>query len=333
MLLLSPAQLTNYLGSKWIPKSRVCKSEPVMICLFVTSRCTLSCKWCLRQEKGEFTYRTTPDMDCSAARKILGYFPKSTHLSFCGFGEPLLVQDLFKMIAEFRKRPMRISIVTNGTLVPDRIDEILSAKLDRISISMNSLNPTDYQATCGGNETMFKNVLKGIKLLSEKRKSARPYLHLSFVLTVDLISKAREMVQFAEDMRFDYLDLHNLIRHEKKFEYDGILTTGMEGTVRDIAEWSKGKRKIRVRWPRLVQKGLETPRRICGNLWDWIGVDGEGNTAGCSKAMPTDGCYGNLFQQGNEVWNNEYRKKIRESFLAGDKFLFECCKACTEVQP
>ena len=332
MFLLSPAQFTNYLGSKWIPKSCVCKSEPVMICLFVTNRCTLSCKWCLRQKEGEFTYRTTPDMDCSTARKILGYFPKSTHLSFCGFGEPLLVQDLFKMIAEFRKRPMRISIVTNGTLVPDRIDEILSAKLHRISISMNSLNPTDYKLTCGGNETMFKNVLKGIKLLSEKRKSARPYLHLSFVLTVDLISKAREMIQFAEDTGFDYLDLHNLIPHEKKIEYDGILTMGMEETVKDIVEWGKGKRKIRVRWPRLVQKDLETPRRICRNLWNWLGIDMEGNTAGCSKAMATKREYGNLFEEGSNVWNNEFRTRLRAAFL-NKGFLYDCCKTCTEVQP
>jgi hypothetical protein len=58
-----------------------------------------------------------------------------------------------------------------------------------------------------------------------------------------------------------------------------------------------------------------------------------GNTAGCHKVMGTSKDYGNAFQEGKKVWNNEFRKKLRMSFLNGNKFLFDCCKTCTEIQP
>lgn len=327
----SISQITNYLYFKLRVKTYRCINEPVAIGLYVTDRCTLSCKWCLRQSTSNKHVVQRPDMTLEQAKKILQYFPKASHLCLSSFGEPLLVDDLFKITAEFRKRPMRISMITNGTLLLDRMDDIVNAGFHRISVSVNSLNSIDYKLTCGGSEGTFNNLLKGIQLLAKKRKSSKPYLHLSFVLTRDIFNRTQEIIKFAEEASVDYLDLHNLIPHNDN-DYAGILTSDDEEVIAKLSEWGKKKYSVQVSWPRLVQKGLENPVGICTPLWDYLGIDMEGNTAGCSKFMPTSKSYGNLFEEGKEVWNNEFRRKLRMSFLNGKNFLFQCCKTCTVVQ-
>lgn len=325
-------QLSNYFISRWGTKGAKCKNEPTTICLFVTDRCTLSCKWCPRQSNPDFM-AGKPDMTLETAGKILRCFPKATHLSLSGFGEPLLVDDLFSIAVSFRKRPMRISVITNGTLLADRIDEIIDAGLQRVSISINSLTSTDYQSICGGDENTFKHVLKGIDLLVSKRQAQKPYLHISFVLTRNLLDRTPEVIRFAEETGVDCLDLHNLIPHENGNGFAKPLTDDDQEVVEKLAEWSKLQYRVRVGWPKLVRKGLKKPARTCNPLWEWLGVDVEGNTAGCCRAMTTREEYGNLFYDYPEVWNNEFRKKLRLTFLAKDKFWLDCCKSCTEVQP
>jgi sulfatase maturation enzyme AslB (radical SAM superfamily) len=244
-----------------------------------------------------------------------------------------MVDDLFKITAEFKNRPMKISIVTNGTLLVERIHDILHAEFQSIFISINSLDAIDYKLVCGGNENTFNNVLKGIQLLTEKRRSSKPYIYLGFVLTRDLFNRTPEIINFAEETKADCLYLHNLIPHDNYNNYTGILTTDDEEVATRMSEWKRKKYKIQVGWPRLVHKGLEKPARICKPLWNWFGIDMHGNTAGCHKVMGTSKDYGNAFQEGKKVWNNEFRKKLRMSFLNGNKFLFDCCKTCTEIQP
>lgn len=334
----SISQLTNFCVGKWGHKSVKCKNFPLQICLFLTDRCTLSCKWCLRQTESSEYYsgnfdEKRRDMTLERAREILQYFPNAGHVNFAGFGEPLMVDDLFKINAEFKKHPMKTSMITNGTLLMDRMDDVLHARFCYVSVSLNSLDSKDYVLTCGSNENTFNNVLKGIQLLAGKRKSLKPLLHISFVLTRDLFSRVPEIIRLAESVNVDCLDLHNLIPHENYNGYDRVLTTDDEEVVVKITEWRKEQHKVQVNWPKLIQKGLKKPARICSPLWNWIGIDMEGNTAGCHKAMGTNGEYGNLFQEGAEVWNNDFRKKLRMSFLNGNKFVLDCCRTCVVDQP
>jgi radical SAM protein with 4Fe4S-binding SPASM domain len=228
---------------------------------------------------------------------------------------------------------MRVGIITNGTLLSDRLEDIMTSGLHRISVSVNSIEPGEYQRICGTDEKAFADVINGIQLLVKHRNSAKPYIHISFVLTWTLFYRVPEIIRFAEEMRVDYLDFHNLILNDPDHDADQMLTTDDEEVVRKFSEWKRKHYRVQVRWPRLVQKHLEKPARICGTLWKWLGVDMEGNTAGCSKAMPTDQHYGNVFQDGPQVWNNQFRQTLRQAFLEKKRFLFACCKTCTEVQP
>ena len=331
MKLFSLSKLKNYLAANRKPKSSVCRNEPARICLFLTDRCTLSCKWCLRQSASySYLVKTRQDMSFEQAKRILQYFPKATHLSLAGFGEPLLVNDIFKINAEFNKRPMRTNIITNGTLLQERINDVLQAGFYYVSISLNSLNSKEYELTCGSGQNTFNNIINGILSLTGRRRYRKPYVYISFVLTRDLFNRTTEIIKLAEELKVDRLNLHNLITHH---DYTGVLTTDDDEVVAKLSEWKRKEYKVQVGWPRLVQKNLKKPLNICKFLWIWLGVDMDGNTAGCHRALGTDKDYGNLFSEGKEVWNNKYRKNLRSSFLHGNEFLMECCKSCVETQP
>ncbi len=111
-----------------------------------------------------------------------------------------------KLIAEFKKRPMRTSIITNGTLLLDRIQDILHAELSSVSVSINSIDSIDYKLTCGGNDNTFDTVIKGIQFLAEKRRPSTTSLFLSFVLTRNLFHRAPEIIKFAEDIKSFYCE-------------------------------------------------------------------------------------------------------------------------------
>jgi len=224
-------------------------------------------------------------------------------------------------------------MITNGTLLLERLNDILQANFKYISISLNSLDAKGYSITCGSSENTFYNVLKGIQLLVEKRKSSKPRVHISFVLTRDLFYRTPEIVKLAQELRVDCLDLHNVISHNNYNDYDNVLTVDDEEVVTKISEWKNQKYTVHINWPRLVKKGLEKPARICKPLWNWLGIDMEGNTAGCHKAMGTDKKYGNIFKEGNMVWNNDFRRNLRNSFLEGCTFAYDCCRTCVVDQP
>ncbi|MCF6149524.1 MAG: hypothetical protein E3K37_12800 [Candidatus Kuenenia sp.] len=298
----------------------------------------MSCSWCLRQSPSSDNYgngfeKKRDDITLERAKEILSFFPKAGHVNFAGFGEPLMVNDLFRINAEFKKRQMRTSIITNGTLLLDRLNEVLQANFKYISISLNSLDAKNYAIICGSSENTFYNVLKGIQLLVERRKSSKPRVHISFVLTRDLFNRTPEIVKLAQELHVDCLDLHNVISHNNYNDYDNVLTTDDKEVAAKISEWKNQKYTVHINWPTLVKKGLEKPVRICKPLWNWLGIDMEGNTAGCHKAMGTDKKYGNIFKEGNNVWNNDFRKNLRKSFVDGCNFLYDCCRTCVVGQP
>lgn len=60
-------------------------------------------------------------------------------------GEPLLHNDLLSFIVEAKKYGLVTSLVTNGTLLSDIVlDNLIDSDLDKLQISLNSLDKDDY---------------------------------------------------------------------------------------------------------------------------------------------------------------------------------------------
>lgn len=129
----------------------------------VTDRCNLRCIYCM-PEKG---ISSIGYEEVLRYEEIVKLVKVATELGINNIritgGEPLIRKDLvnlIKLLREF-KEIKDLSLTTNGVFLEKYIDDLISAGLDRVNISIDSLNPKIYKhITCRGN---LNDVIKGLK--------------------------------------------------------------------------------------------------------------------------------------------------------------------------
>jgi len=108
-LRISRGLLSNMLGMR----------APLFCGHKLTYNCNLRCKMC------PFWKRTSEDLSIEKEKAILKriYDSGACSIAFEG-GEPLLRKDLIEILSFSRSLPLHTSLITNGTLLESRIDEI-----------------------------------------------------------------------------------------------------------------------------------------------------------------------------------------------------------------
>jgi cyclic pyranopterin phosphate synthase len=121
----------------------------------LTRKCNLSCLYC--HEEGEDRSARPYEISVSEIAKIarICYEEGVTKVKFSG-GEPLLRKDVAQIIQALPPFD-DISMTTNGQLLEERIKDLEG--LDRINVSVDTLNSATYKRLTGGN---IENVLRGI---------------------------------------------------------------------------------------------------------------------------------------------------------------------------
>jgi adenine C2-methylase RlmN of 23S rRNA A2503 and tRNA A37 len=156
------------------------RPEPHTVEIELTNHCNAKCVFCphsrMERPKGYMQLRQFADMleqldshrsqfwlNRAAGRQI---FPKIT---FAGLGEPLLHEDAPKFVYEAARRGFQTELVTNGARL-DRATALMlqDAGLNKLAISLHSLNPKAYQRIVGlplskvlGNVTAALEILYG----------------------------------------------------------------------------------------------------------------------------------------------------------------------------
>ncbi len=157
--------------------------------LNITNRCTCKCYFCVTHftdyVKGHnLRLNTEPSSD-----EIISAIPADVHTKykevvFCGYGEPTLRLDVIKDICRhLKKNDMVVRINTNGhaNLIANRsVAQELKGLVDNVSVSLNALNPKEYQKVCQSQfgEEAFDKVLEFIK----DAKEHLPYVELTTVM-------------------------------------------------------------------------------------------------------------------------------------------------------
>jgi MoaA/NifB/PqqE/SkfB family radical SAM enzyme len=114
-----------------------------------------------------FWKRSNKDLSTEVEKTILRriYDSGACAIAFEG-GEPLLRKDLSEILAYSRSLPLQTSLVTNGTLLASRIDEIAQYINGAVYVSLDGLEKT-HDAIRGVNGS-FKRTIEGITAASKK---------------------------------------------------------------------------------------------------------------------------------------------------------------------
>jgi MoaA/NifB/PqqE/SkfB family radical SAM enzyme len=162
---------------------------PLIAILGLTNRCNLKCWYCY----GEHPYRydcqefTTEEL----LEMVRNLHKLGTQILQLQGGEPLLRDDLEVIITQARQLGMTCDMVTNGTLIPDKIEVI--RLLDKICISLDG--PCSANDRNRG-EGSYAKVMEGIKLARSQGLSVR----ISSVLTSETTEEDIDwLVEFSRE--------------------------------------------------------------------------------------------------------------------------------------
>ncbi len=181
----------------------------------VTQRCNLRCIYCHREGEKD----SGKEIDAERIAEIAKVFHELgvKKLKITG-GEPLLRRDICEVISslpEFEE----VSMTTNGTLLSNRAMDLKESGLDRVNVSLDTLNAEKYRYITEKGE--LKAVLEGIESAVEAKLTP---LKLNMVLMKGINEdEVFEMLEFANSFNKNetnvILQLIELIPNSKTARY------------------------------------------------------------------------------------------------------------------
>jgi cyclic pyranopterin phosphate synthase len=133
----------------------------------VTDRCNFRCRYCMPREHFDQDHRYLPRAEILSfeeiARVVRVLVPLGLRKVRLTGGEPLLRSELPKLVAMLRGFPeLELALTTNGSLLSKHASALRSAGLDRLTISLDSIEPEVF-ARMTDSELPVGDVLAGIE--------------------------------------------------------------------------------------------------------------------------------------------------------------------------
>jgi len=129
----------------------------------ITDRCNLSCMYCHNEGAdccscGPLGHEMSSELICGIVREAAKFGVRK--VKFSG-GEPLFRKD-FEEILSCLPPLKEVSATTNGVLLEKRAKTLKAAGLDRVNVSLDSLDPEKYGKITGAPPGTLEKVIKGI---------------------------------------------------------------------------------------------------------------------------------------------------------------------------
>lgn len=134
----------------------------------VTDRCNLRCRYCMP----ECGVKKLSHADILTLEEILRVSKLFSRLGVKKFritgGEPLLRRNLSSLIRDLKKISgvEQVNLTTNGVLLPKLAPELISAGLDGINLSLDTLNEKIFENLT--RRPLFSHVLEGFQALLDQ---------------------------------------------------------------------------------------------------------------------------------------------------------------------
>jgi cyclic pyranopterin phosphate synthase len=115
----------------------------------VTDRCNFRCTYCMPREVFDAGYRFLPheailsfEEIARLARVFVGLGVEKIRLTG---GEPLVRRDLHRLVAMLAELDAEVTLTTNGSLLAKQVRELRKAGLDRVTVSLDSLDDATFR--------------------------------------------------------------------------------------------------------------------------------------------------------------------------------------------
>ncbi|MBM4328957.1 MAG: radical SAM protein [Deltaproteobacteria bacterium] len=312
--------------------------RPIHAVVEPSNLCNLHCRMCVRDRLKEIRRLLTPrDFE-----KILDQMDLQA-LTFSGYGEPLLNSRLEEMIRMAKNRQVLVNTTTNGLLLVDRIESLLSSGIDLISVSLDAANPETYREL--RNTDGFEQVIRAVKELDRARQQtvSRCKIRLSFVLNERSVN-----------------EVPGFLKLSKSLGADCVLFQMLEPVSADVASGLIGGLTVE-HFERKLRDGLETARRLsmstnlavllkniavtwrtkycgetnpisCKMVWFSVYVTSAGQVRPCCFFQTAVSSFGNILEEDlSSILGRKEFVEFRRKLKQGRK-VHEICRRCVPIQ-
>jgi sulfatase maturation enzyme AslB (radical SAM superfamily) len=178
-------------------RSGHCEGMPIELNLEPSGMCNLHCPGCPRgrnriKRTGFLSYRVFRDVFTQVGETLCNVF-------ISGFGEPLMNDELPRMIQLASQYSVSTLMNTNGTLLAKHAEALLDARLTLINIALDGIMTDSYHQYNPG--APFESVIKGVKQLC--REKARrglqyPVIEGQIIIREDTVKESNRIKTWAE---------------------------------------------------------------------------------------------------------------------------------------
>ena len=116
----------------------------------VTDRCNFRCVYCMPREVFDSHHEFLPhsailtfEEIARLARIFVGLGVQKIRLTG---GEPLVRRDVPRLVAMLNELPVELTLTTNGSLLAKQVSALKAAGLDRVTVSLDSLDDATFKA-------------------------------------------------------------------------------------------------------------------------------------------------------------------------------------------
>jgi MoaA/NifB/PqqE/SkfB family radical SAM enzyme len=232
-----------------------------------------------------------------------------------GWGEPLLNDDIFRMIEFCKMKNKLVGFTTNGQLLEEKtIVELIDLKLDILCVSLaGTTSPTHNRLRKGNN---FDQIISNLILLRELKKQknvSKPNLHIAYLMLESNFEEMRNIVLLAQKLGAKQVIASNLTLIIEKELFSEALFNNEQNydyyssTLNQIKEEALKKEIIFFHHnliPSPFLSGLNCSENICNALV----IDVEGNVSPCVFTMPS--LNENLIISDTKILSNYFQNQV-----------------------
>ena len=340
---------------------------PETISLFLTYNCNLACSMCgywgkcgsLKDSGTEILKQTLSLEDLERLIDDIADF--KPNITLFG-GEPFLYPRWPQLIKYIKAKNMRCNVVTNGTLLFGREEEVVASGLDEIIFSLEG--PREIHDKITNVKGAFEKAFGAVEKISKLKKQSnlkRPVINIAATISEDNYQHLYETFQVAIKLDPESVTFHHLSFVDNKSIQEtndilnknfGVITQDWSGFLRtelphidsDVLlgeinkiRGNKGKQgiffypdfspaEIKDYYTNFNFKSREYENR-CLSPWTTVYIFPDGRVGACEELNIY---FGNIRHDSfKNIWNNKNFRAFRR--LLKHKKIFPVCTRCTEL--
>jgi MoaA/NifB/PqqE/SkfB family radical SAM enzyme len=206
----APVDPRRYHESVQAERTALATRPPVCLYLEVTNRCNLLCTTCPRTYE---ELEPPADMNWGLFTSIVDQLPNLARAVLHGVGEPMLVEDLPRMVRYLKDRGVYVLFNTNGTVLNESNGRaLIAAELDELRVSLDASNRKSFKEIRG--KDYFGRIVRNVRVfrdLQERERHAKPVVSAWLTGLKETVEELPAFVKLAAEMGVKEVYLQRLV--------------------------------------------------------------------------------------------------------------------------